>query len=285
MIKSPSRKLINSSLRSDLPLCVNTYDYNSSGSTDPSIPLPSAVNITVNAPAKISYPALGTSGFTSSGNSYGVSPLYPRLPFAVTNPVRILFKGLGRNCYYSVNGPSSTRSSTGAYVPQISVTRNPDSAGTIFDTPASAFDGLERAEKINTTGYYLRSNSPYLFGVYGTLKSGTETVQRLCFVYSPIKLLPQVFDLTCLNFQKSSASGMYLYDTPSGPASEYFARGSLLLGATEVVGTFTCSTSPTPIDITSSSVQETFDTYTTYNPNIDSSFGIIIGVTSLAFTL
>lgn len=284
MIKSPSRKLINSSLRSDLPLCVNTYDYNSAGSTDPSVPLPSAVNITVNAPAKLSYPALGTSGFTSSGNSYGVSPLYPRLPFTVTNPTRILFKGSGRNCYYSVS-PATTRNTAGAYIPQISVTRNPDSTNTVFDTVASSFNGLERAQKLNLTGYYLRSNSPYLFGVYGTFKSGTTTVDRLCFVYAPIKLLPQVFDLTCLSFDRT-VNWAYLYDTPTGQSTDYFARGYPLVGVTESVGTFTCTTSPTPIDITSSTVQETFDTYTDLASGVQgSAFGVLIGVTSLAFTL
>lgn len=293
MIKRPSRKLISSSLRSDLPLCVNTFDYNTSGSTtDPSVPLPSAVNITVNAPAKISYPSLGTSGFTASSNSYGVTSVYPKTPFTVSNPIRMQFMGEGKDYWCSTSSSSTSRNYHGSFVTGVRVTRSSNSSSTVFDTPASSFDGEALLLKLIQSGYYLRANFSYLFGVYGSLKTGTSTMNCLCFVYTPIKLLPQVFDLRALRFGLSNPTvDLYFWETQSGPASESVGVGTLLLGADEVQGTFTCSTSPSLID-TDNIVEEVFSTYSQAVPNSStgkssfrSEYGVVFGVTSLAFTL
>jgi len=106
----------------DLPLCTNVIDYSQDGGTDPSLPIPAQVSLTFNSPIKAIFIALGTVGFTSSLNSYGVSPSSAYLPFTVSNPKRHQMKvDLSTNL--------------------LRVTRYSDSPATVFDTrPATVPD-------------------------------------------------------------------------------------------------------------------------------------------------
>lgn len=284
MIKRPSRQLISSSLRSNLPLCVNTFDYNAS-TTDPSVPLPSSVNITINAPAKISYPALGTSGFTASSNSYGVTTLSPELPFNVTNPRRIQFKGIGEKKWYS-SGTANNPRKEGSFVTSISVKRASDSDSATFDTPTSGFPEKQLCDKLLDSGFYLRSNSPYLFGVYGRIKPGygqEPTTRVLAFVYSPLKLLPQVLNLQGLVFYNFPSEYIHASETsPSGEAQ----RGGIMFEVDEGSFELTCITSPIVID-TDTQTDEVFSTFNRLRSSTDpiNGYSVVLGVTSLAFTL
>lgn len=266
-------------------MCVNTFDYNTQDTTDPSVPLPSSVNVTVNAPAKLSFPSLGTSGFTSSSNSYGVTTTFPRLPFTVTNPVRMQFQALGTTGWS--DGGSSPRKKA-ANLTGVRVTRSSNSASTVFDTVASAFPDGDLVTKFVDSGFYLRANSPYLFSVYGIFNeenSSSYTYPKLCFVYAPIKLLPQVFSLTALAFYASdSASTLYASQT----GNEVLGYGSIVSSVDEKIGRFTCTTSPTLID-TDNIVEEVYSTYNSElsptPPGLGGRYGVLLGVTSLAFTL
>lgn len=278
MIKRPSRSLITRSLTSNLPLCVNTFDYNAS-STAPGEPLPSSVGITVNAPAKLNFSSLGTSGFTSSSNSYGVTTVSPRLPFTLTNPVRMQFKGIGviGTTAESPPRPAVTFSS-------VQVTRASNSDSTVFDTSAASFTSKALIEKFVTNGYYLRSNSSYLFAVYGKFRTnGYGAVERhLLFVYAPIKLLPQVVSVRCLRFP--------VYDSPAGADPEFSPSTGgnsyvtdFCMFADEDSVEFVCETSPQVIDV-DNIVMEEFNTFQVVGSRLRA-YGVAIGVTSLSFTL
>lgn len=255
MIKKPSRALISSSLRSDVPLCVNTYDYAYADPTDPSVPLPSSVGVTLNAPVKVSFPPLGVSGFTSSGNSFGVSSAYPALPFQVSNPAR-----------YQVQAVLSSSNTT-----SLTVSRASDSASAVFEVKNCP---VPAAPKLYDSGFYVRSDYKYLFSTYATVdgfltSGGTSLKLRtLLLVYSPIKFLPQTFGLTGFGFYGLNAG------EPSGPftssISDTFQVDSV--------------TSPTLVDISNGPVS--LGTWSgASGSGVSAGSAFVMGTTTFAFNL
>lgn len=270
---------------SELPLCVNTFNYNeSSGSTtDPGEPLPSGVNLTVNAPMKLGFPALGVSGFTASGNSYGVTPLYPELPFTVTNPMRIQIKGVG-TVYWGKAGVSDRKEVSS--VTDVSVTRASNSPSTTFTTPASLLNSDVLGPKLIKSGYYLRSDRPYLLAVYGKLFN--DALPTFLLVYGAVKLLPQVFNLTGLVFKPFNQYRLYDTETSTTVAADECTTLDQVIERRDVQ--FTCSTSARVLD-TDNIVEELFPLYRLTQtagsgyPKYVQQYQLMVGVTSLAFTL
>lgn len=176
--------MIRSSRAADIPLSVNTYDY-SSDATDPSVPLPSSLNITLNAPLKVTFPPLGAGAFTSTYNSFGLSANVPVRPFQVSNPTRILLKAFGI--------PTDPSNST------LRLSRESDSPATVFDTGYNS--NINFTTKLYETGQYLRSDYTYLFACYGASKKSSgnvNTYRTMLLVYSQLKFLPQTFSFVGL---------------------------------------------------------------------------------------
>jgi len=156
---------------------------------------------------KAAFAAPGTSGFTASLNSFGVTAYEPFVPFGVSNPARYATS-------WQVAGGNTSN---------VKVIRYSDSASTVFDTPCPPEEeglyseplGPICTKFLSTNGLYLRSDFRYLHSAYGslTVPGSSGKLPALFLILSPLKILPSELKVQGIRF----ASYYYTGSAGGGP--------------------------------------------------------------------